>query len=44
MILTLKDIKERKDKYSPTKRWSEDLVQELRWKIERYCYRPNPFF
>ncbi len=44
ICLTLKDIKERKDKYSPTKRWSEDLVQELRWKIERYCCRPNPFF
>lgn len=44
ICLTLKEIKERKDKYSPTKRWSENLARELRGKINSYCYRPNPFF
>ena len=44
ICLTLKEIKERKDKYSPTKKWSENLALELRWKIESYCNRPYPFF
>ena len=44
ICLALKEIKERKDKYSPTKRWSENLVDELRRNINNYCYRPFPFF
>ena len=44
ICLALREIKQRKDKYSPTKRWSENIVSELRRNIENYCYRPYPFF
>ena len=44
ICLALKEIKQRKDMYSPTKSWSNDIVDELRRNINNYCYRPFPFF
>ena len=44
ICLAIKEIKERKDKYSPTKSWSDGLVEELRRNINEYCKRPSPFF
>lgn len=44
ICLALREIKQRKEMYSPTKRWSENIVDELRRNIDNYCYRPFPFF
>ncbi|MBQ4406490.1 MAG: DUF4230 domain-containing protein [Bacteroidales bacterium] len=44
ICLAINEIKQRKDMYSPTKSWSNDIVEELRRNINNYCYRPYPFF
>ena len=44
ICLALREIKQRKDKYTPTKRWSDNLVDELQHNIDNYCYRPFAFF
>ncbi|MBQ7490277.1 MAG: DUF4230 domain-containing protein [Bacteroidales bacterium] len=44
ICLAIDEIKQRKERYSPTKSWSDGLAKKLRSDIDEYCCRPSPFF